>query len=320
MRLLVAVNRQPKEKGPGSTPIKIGAIISMNDNTLEGAARLLEASGQYRILRKLVRRETTPWALGQLQNVGVIVDAETTGLDQKRDEVIEIGAVAFTYDDAGRIGDVVGTYSGLQQPSAPIPSAITKLTGITNEMVEGKAIDIAALNELVEPADLVIAHNARFDRPFCERLSTSFVPKPWACSVAEINWSDRGLEGSKLGYLVNQAGLFHDGHRAIDDCYALLEVLARSAREASPFAELLRSSAQARIRIYAANSPFDLKDVLKVRGYRWNDGGDGRPKAWWIEVDEDLRDVEIHYLRTDIYGWDADPLTIRLTALDRFRA
>ncbi|MEY9142116.1 3'-5' exonuclease [Bradyrhizobium elkanii] len=292
----------------------------MNDNTLEGAARLLEASGQYRILRKLVRRETTPWALGQLQNVGVIVDAETTGLDQKRDEVIEIGAVAFTYDDAGRIGDVVGTYSGLQQPSAPIPSAITKLTGITNEMVEGKAIDIAALNELVEPADLVIAHNARFDRPFCERLSTSFVPKPWACSVAEINWSDRGLEGSKLGYLVNQAGLFHDGHRAIDDCYALLEVLARSAREASPFAELLRSSAQARIRIYAANSPFDLKDVLKVRGYRWNDGGDGRPKAWWIEVDEDLRDVEIHYLRTDIYGWDADPLTIRLTALDRFRA
>ncbi|WP_370201914.1 3'-5' exonuclease [Bradyrhizobium elkanii] len=300
--------------------MKIGAIISMNDNTLEGAARLLEASGQYRILRKLVRRETTPWALGQLQNVGVIVDAETTGLDQKRDEVIEIGAVAFTYDDAGRIGDVVGTYSGLQQPSAPIPSAITKLTGITNEMVEGKAIDIAALNELVEPADLVIAHNARFDRPFCERLSTSFVPKPWACSVAEINWSDRGLEGSKLGYLVNQAGLFHDGHRAIDDCYALLEVLARSAREASPFAELLRSSAQARIRIYAANSPFDLKDVLKVRGYRWNDGGDGRPKAWWIEVDEDLRDVEIHYLRTDIYGWDADPLTIRLTALDRFRA
>ena len=33
-------------------------------------------------------------------------------------------------------------------------------------------------------------------------------------------------EGSRLGYLLNSAGLFHQAHRAVDDCHALLEILA----------------------------------------------------------------------------------------------
>lgn len=56
-------------------------------------------------------------------------------------------------------------YGGLQQPSLTIPSEITKLTGITNEMVAGQVIDMAALRILIDPADLINAHNAGFDRP-----------------------------------------------------------------------------------------------------------------------------------------------------------
>jgi DNA polymerase-3 subunit epsilon len=64
-----------------------------------------------------------------------------------------------------------------------------------------------------------------------------------------------------------------------------------------------------------------MKDHLKARGYRWSDGSDGRPKAWWIEVDETLYEDELRYLRTEIYRWDeAEPLTVRLTAHGRFRA
>lgn len=256
-------------------------------------------------------------------NLAVLVDTETTGLQHTRDEIIEIGAVAFTYNNEGEVGDVVGVYSGLRQPSSPIPPEITRLTGITDDMVAGQEIDIAALDALIEPADLVIAHNAGFDRPFCEKLSPSFVPKAWACSVSEIRWAHLGFEGNKLGYLVGQSGLFHEGHRATDDCHALLEVLARPGEEgaSTPFAELLRSSARSRVRIFAENSPFDMKDHLKARGYRWSDGSDGRPKAWWIEVDEELSGEELRYLRADIYRWDeAEPLTLFLTAQDRFRA
>lgn len=107
----------------------------------------------------------------------------------------------------------------MRQPSVGIPADITRLTGITDDMVAGQAIDMSALATLVEPADIVIAHN------------------------------------------------------------------------------------------------------LKARGYRWSDGSDGRPKSWWVEIDEhDLAD-ELHYLRTEIYRWpDADPLVRRLTAHDRFKA
>src|SRR3712207_8906609 len=38
-------------------------------------------------------------------------------------------------------------------------------------------------------------------------------------------WSEFGYEGSKLGYLLAECGWFHQGHRAVDDCHALLEVL-----------------------------------------------------------------------------------------------
>lgn len=287
----------------------------------EAAAIRLEGTGDYRVLRRLVPRAVIARADSPFRYLAVLVDTETTGLQHTRDEVIEIGAVAFTYDGDGRIGDVVGVYSALRQPSAPIPPEIARLTGITDEMVAGQEIDVAALDALIEPADLVIAHNAAFDRPFCEKLSPAFVPKACACSVSEIRWADRGFEGNKLGYLVGQSGLFHEGHRASDDCHALLEVLARATDDGTtPFAELLKSSARPRVRIFAENSPFDMKDHLKARGYRWSDGSDGRPKAWWVEVDNELYDEELSYLRQEIYRWDEpEPLSIRLTAQDRFR-
>jgi hypothetical protein len=52
-------------------------------------------------------------------------------------------------------------------------------------MVAGRSIDISALKALIDPADLIIAHNAGFDRPFCEAFSPIFAGKAWACSNAE---------------------------------------------------------------------------------------------------------------------------------------
>ncbi|EJC85569.1 DNA polymerase III epsilon subunit-like 3'-5' exonuclease [Rhizobium leguminosarum bv. trifolii WSM2297] len=288
----------------------------------EEMARTLEQSGNYRILRKLTARPIASIRRPEFSRLGIILDTETTGLNHRNDEIIEIGAVAFTFDDDGAIGDVVGIYGGLQQPSRPIPPEITRLTGITDAMVEGQVIDIQSLRDLIEPADLIIAHNAGFDRPFCEAFSKMFAGKAWACSNSEINWSGRGFEGTKLGYLVGQAGYFHDGHRAVDDCHALLEILDRDQRDGeSPFTELYRASQRSRIRIFAEHSPFEMKDHLKARGYRWSDGSDGRLKSWWIEVGEDDLDDELSYLRSDIYRWkEAEPPIVRLTAFDRFKS
>jgi DNA polymerase-3 subunit epsilon len=281
------------------------------------------ATGRYRILRRLEPRPIASAIRPGFPLKGIILDTETTGLSHRKDEIIEVGVIAFTFDAEGTIGDVTGTYTGLQQPGVPIPAEITKLTGITNEMVAGQVIDMQALRSFIEPADLIIAHNAGFDRPFCEAFSPVFSGKAWACSNSEIDWRLRGFEGTKLGYLVGQAGFFHDGHRAVDDCFALLEILAHKddAHPTTAFAELHRASQRSRVRIFAENSPYDFKDHLKARGYRWSDGSEGRPKSWWIEVDEPDLEGELCYLRTEIYQYsEADPPTRYLTALDRFRA
>jgi hypothetical protein len=56
----------------------------------------------------------------------------------------------------------------------------------------------------------------------------------------------------------------------------------------------------------------------KKRGYRWSDGGDGRPRSWHVDVDETALDDEIAFLRTKIYIRDVEPSVQRLTAYTRF--
>ena len=158
------------------------------------------------------------------QKIGIILDTETTGLDHRQHEIIELGMVMFTYTDDG-IQDVVGVFDELREPSEPISPEISRITGITDAMVKGRSIDPDAVADFIAPADLIIAHNARFDRPFCENFAPGFNLVAWACSNQEVDWHGFGFEGSKLGYLVGQCGLFHNGHRAVDDCHALLEVL-----------------------------------------------------------------------------------------------
>ena len=72
------------------------------------------------------------------------------------------------------------------------------------------------------------------------------------------------------------------------------------------------------MRVWAEQSPFDLKDTLKRRGYRWSDGNDGRPRSWYVDVEEGKLDDEIAFLRTEIYLRDMEPRLQILTAFDRF--
>lgn len=282
----------------------------------------LEETGRFRVLRRLEPRRVVPRALELGEKLAVIVDTETTGLDHTKDEVIELGMVAFTYREGGAIGDVVDTFSALREPTVPISPVITKLTGITPEMVAGQSIDLEAAARFIQPASIVIAHNARFDRPFCEHLVEGFDVKPWACSVVEVPWADFGFEGTKLGYLIGQCGMFHNGHRAVDDCHALLEVLAAPLKEATgtAFGRLLETARRPRFRVWAENSPFDMKDALKARGYRWNDGSDGRPKSWYREVEDEALGEEITFLREEVYLRAVEPYVQKLTAMNRYKA
>ena len=81
---------------------------------------------------------------------------------------------------------------------------------------------------------------------------------------------------------------------------------------------LLDTARRPTVRIWAEHSPFESKDQLKARGYRWSDGSDGRPKSWWVEVDEKDVAEELQFLESVIYQREIDLPTKRLTAFDRF--
>jgi DNA polymerase-3 subunit epsilon len=292
-----------------------------NNNTeTEDLIRRLEATGDYKVLRRLVPRQPAATSADYVGKTGVIVDFETTGVDATKDEIIEVAMVKFYYSDNGEITGLAGTFQSFNEPSAPIPAEITELTGITDEMVAGHKIDAAALESFVADANIVIAHNASFDRKFAERSWPLFEKTHWACSQTQIDWQKNGFGGAKLGYLLADAGYFHGAHRAIDDCHAVLRMLECSlpATSATAFASLLDRARRKTCRVWAQNSPFDLKDVLKRRGYRWSDGSDGRLKSWYIDVNETCRDSEITYLKTEIYQRETEILCREITALDLF--
>ena len=192
----------------------------------------------------------------------------------------------------------------LQQPTVPISQEITDITGITNDDVEGHVIDWTILKKELQSVDLVICHNARFDRQFLEKqtpdeISSLFKQKAFGCSASDINWRSLGYEGAKLEYLNLKMGYFYNGHRALVDCWATLNIL----RQESQAFELLKQSVRSKQRLICAiNSDFDKKDILKQRGYRWSDGSKDLPKCWYTVVEEEATEAEFEFLQQEIYS------------------
>lgn len=298
----------------------------MSKEQLEKLARELERHDDYRVVRRYRRvdcyNDPDPAlsANGDLR-LGVYLDVETTGLDAATDQVIELGLVPFEFASDGRIFRVLEDYDGLRDPGIPIPPEITRLTGITHKMVAGQTLDDARIAEIVAPAHLIIAHNAAFDRPFAEHLHSLFASKAWACSMSEAPWREEGIEGTKLDYLAYHYGFFYDAHRATGDCLAGIHLLAQKLPQSGETAlgALLNNARARTMRIWAEGSPYETKDRLKGRAYRWNSGEDGRPRSWYKDVPEAEVKDELDFLRQDVYGGHLPDLPIdTINAFNRF--
>jgi DNA polymerase III subunit epsilon len=286
----------------------------------EEMAKLLDADPDYRVLRRLSRFEPLTAPADAIRRRGLLVDVETTGLDAARDEIIELAMVGFDYTIDGLILSVDAPFQSLREPGRPIPPEVTTLTGLDAAAVAGHRIDTDEVTKIAAGADLIIAHNAAFDRRFLERFATGFDAKAWACSMTQVDWAGEGFEGLKLAHLAADAGFFYDRHRAANDCLAAIELLRRPLPRSGAYAmtQLLEKARTPACRIWAERAPFDLKDMLKARGYRWNADGAGGPRAWYIDVPEKDVAAEVDYLQREIYLGEIDPLIRRIDALVRF--
>ncbi len=273
----------------------------MTKKAAETLAIALEAHPDYRVLRRLDVARKLPTLAGMDVSQAVVLDTETTGLDPATDKVIELAVVKFEYSRAtGEVGRVLGVYDGLEEPGIPIPPESTAVHGITDEMVRGRRLDESAIEAVLDGVGIVIAHNAGFDRPFMERRLPGFASLAWGCSLREVPWESVGIGSAKLEYLAYRYGFFFDAHRAEIDCRALLEVLRQPFGETGETAlkVLLASAREPSLRIWAIGSPFETKDVLKARGYRW----ESEKRVWYRDLGAADREAELAWLKETVYG------------------
>ena len=166
----------------------------------------------------------------------VVLDVETTGFSPYYDEIIELGMVLFTIGLPRIKITTIDQYSGLRQPGCKIHPRASLVNGITMSMVQGKSLDLERVESILEQAQLIIAHNAAFDKSFTERLIPSVLGKPWYCSMRGIDWYGRGFYSKSLPYLLREHSIaVQRAHRAQDDAMACLKLISQRPSPDKPY-------------------------------------------------------------------------------------
>ncbi|WP_206047001.1 PolC-type DNA polymerase III, partial [Noviherbaspirillum denitrificans] len=150
----------------------------------------------------------------------VFIDLEATGPDPVANRVMEIGIVEVSADGIER-------WSALVNPQEPIPPFVSKLTGITEDMVKDAPTFAGIQDELLRHLEggLFIAHNARFDYGFL-RNEFKRLGKSFRCEVLCTLKLSRKLFPDVVSHgldaLVERHGLSTDArHRALGDAEVL---------------------------------------------------------------------------------------------------
>lgn len=193
---------------------------------------------------RIVRDEGGVWRLsgagddgpeGRLDGLGfAVVDVETTGTSPG--DGARMTEVAVMQVDGGTL---TREYSTLLDPARPIPDWVSRLTGITDEMVEDApsfgevASDVRSLLE----DRIFVAHNASFDWRFVSeemRRASSLLPVgPRLCTLRLARRALPDLDRRGLDALASYYGVeVEDRHRAAGDARATVTILNRLLEEA----------------------------------------------------------------------------------------
>ena len=274
-------------------------------------ARALDRHADFRVLRRITTMDRRlPSGRPPAGLVGLAIDVETTGLDHRQDEVIELAMQRFRLDDHGRIVETGRLRSWLEQPSQPIPPEITEITGLADADVARRAISDGEATAMMLGSDFIVAHNAGFDRPFLEKRLTLGAGRPWACSLNDMDWRNLGFEGRTLSQLLNRMGRFFDPHRAQTDVTALLHLLDHPLDEGGTVASrMLATARRPTWTVDAKDASFSARDVLKSRGYKW----DVYRKLWSASVGDDAVADEIAWATLMLYGGRREPVVRKVT-------
>jgi len=160
-----------------------------------------------------------------LDNV-LIVDTETTGLHpDKGAKVIEIGAILYNIQHKTILQNFSTLFPCEENPVEDINGIKAEATrsAIPLELVNGQLL------EMVRHCDVIVAHNAPFDRKFIKTLAiwSEYGNKPWICTKSDFKWPV-SLHRTRLQDICEAMGVkYIDAHRALNDCKLIAECFNR---------------------------------------------------------------------------------------------
>ncbi|MGJ7044448.1 PolC-type DNA polymerase III [Thermoanaerobacterium thermosulfurigenes] len=158
----------------------------------------------------------------------VVFDIETTGLSSINDNIIEIGAVKI------KNFQIVDTFETFVNPQVHISKFITKLTGITDDMVK----EYPSIEEILPKFldfikdSILVAHNANFDVTFIKTKARNLgmeVDNPVLDTLELSRHMYENLKNYKLDTVAQHLGVsLENHHRAVDDAKATAEIFIKS--------------------------------------------------------------------------------------------
>jgi len=265
----------------------LNGTIKETPNTIEKDPGLTGSSKGILEPIEVLKTHATP------ENI-LILDTETTGLDQAIDDCLEVGSILFNVKSRSVLAQqsfLLPVQSNDAEKINNIPAEITRLPQPLNEAIK-------YFESLVEVSDVIVAHNAEFDMKWFGLKKLPQIDKPWICSMDDIAWpSDRQLKNRPS---VKDLALAHgvpvwNAHRALTDCIYLAEVFIRC----KDLEKLLTRALEPKILLRAEIS-YDKRHLAKNAGFRWNDAIKG---AWSRKMSRrEMRKLEFPVQEVDFHN------------------
>ena len=149
-----------------------------------------------------------------------VIDIETTGLDSRYCEIIELSALRYSN------GSLVDSFTTLVKPTEPIDSFITELTGITNDLVA----DAPAISDAIKffydfvGSDILVGYNVNFDINFIYDVLQDTHSIDFTNSFVDVMRFARKLlpelKNHKLETVAAHYKVSSPAHRSYADCEA----------------------------------------------------------------------------------------------------
>jgi DNA polymerase-3 subunit epsilon len=195
----------------------------------------------------------------------LIIDTETTGLDETAAQVIEVAIAIYSVEHRS----LVRARSWLVSGETNAAEAVNGIpSGMLSQGIDFSVVNATVHNIAVKECDAIVAHGADFDRKW---FSPDVQRLPWVCSMRDLDWrrkpTSKSLVALALAYGVGVSA----AHRALDDVMTLVRTFERAAELGEDIAALLARGARPKVHVVSL-APFEQKDEVKAAGFAWDAG------------------------------------------------